>query len=154
MSDNCSADKVENIAKQSVDTESSLITKCESGTDGSQYQNFTVFDDIWASSATMNKNQKLHKLHARTGMKSNLGTDSNIRNNRLKSHAYEIKGIKNRNKLHNGELRGGEESGKLSSETVKCFKQNSSRRMASNNTIYLYENQTSKCVINWLKLIE
>lgn len=50
-------------------------------------------------------------------------------------------------KLHDGKFRKtGLE--KLPLRTMKSFKQNFSERTIPNDTVYLYENRTSKCVIN------
>ncbi|XP_011333425.1 uncharacterized protein LOC105277013 isoform X2 [Ooceraea biroi] len=135
-----SVDKVQSIARQSIDTESSFIMKYESGVDGSQNKSFAILDDIWTSNTTMDHNNR-YKFNDDNHVKTKI----NSRNNRLKLHASENR--VDTSKFHDGKFRRKEKLEKLSSTTVKSFKQNLSERMASNDTIYLYENQISKCVI-------
>lgn len=67
---------------------------------------------------------------------------NNNKQNQLKLHRSENR--INKRKLQKFRKTGLEE---LPLKTMKSFKQNVSERI-SDDTIYLYENQTSKCVIN------
>jgi len=121
----------------------------ESGTYESQ-NNFTTLDDLfWTSNATLNQNQYKvdHHNHVET-IVNPLVVDNNVQNDRSKSHA-------SKNRIHTSSIHNENFTrtrlGKFPSKNVKSFKQNLSE--VSNDTIYLYENQTSMYVINYLKLL-
>jgi len=116
----------------------------ESGTYESQ-NNFTLDDLFWTSNAVLNQNQHKfdHHNHVKTTMNPKPVIDNNVRNDRLKLHA-------SKNKVRTSSIHdenfGRTKLGKFPSKNIKSFKQNLSE--ISNDTIYLYENQTSMCVIN------
>jgi hypothetical protein len=117
----------------------------ESGTYESQ-NNFTTLDDLfWTSNAILNQNQHKfnHHNHVETAVNSRSVIDNNVQNDRLKLHTS--KDRVHTSSIHDGSF-GRTRFEKFPSKNVKSFKQNLSE--ISNDTIYLYENQTSMCVIN------
>lgn len=103
-----------------------------------QNKNLNVLKNIvWPSSIIKNINQ--YEFDYDKGIKIN-----NIQMNQLKLHKSQNK--INIEKLYDGKWKTEWE--KLPLKTIKSFKPNFSQKTISNDTIYLYENRTSKCVIN------
>lgn len=144
-----SANKVQSITKEFVGTESSLIMRCKNQPYEKQEKNITVLKNIvWPLSTIRKSNHSRYGFdydnQLRTEINSRFRLSNNIRD-QLKLRRSENK--INMRKLHDGKFRKtGLE--KLPLEMMKSFKQNFSGRTMPNDTVYLYENRTSKCVIN------
>lgn len=129
-----SSDKIESIAERFV-TESSLIMNYESRSYEEQNENLNVLENIvWPSSTIKNRSHNQYEF--------DYDKTNNIQMDQLK-----LRRLQNRidiEKFYDGKFKAKLE--KLPLKTITSFKRNFSQKTISNNTIYLYENQTSKCV--------
>lgn len=105
-----------------------------------QNKNLNVLKNIvWPSSTIKNKSHNQYEFDCDNRVKTN-----NIQMDQLKlrklQHRIDIE------KFYDGKCKAEWE--KLPLKILKSFKQNFSQKTISNDTIYLYENRTSKCVIN------
>lgn len=135
-----SADKIENIAKKFVSTKSSLIMKYESRPSKKQNENLNVLKNIiWPSSTIKNRNHN----------QCEFDYDNRVKINNMQMD--QLKLCRSQNKI-DAEVYDGKwkitEWEKLPLKAIKSFQRNFSQKTIPNDTIYLYENRTSKCVIN------
>ncbi|KAG5305662.1 ARMC9 protein, partial [Acromyrmex insinuator] len=138
-----STHKVQNIAKKFVDTKSSLIMRynnqpCEQERNIKKY---VLKNIIWPANAIKKNNHYEfdYDNQFRTEVNSRLRINNNIQ--------YQSKSCKLEDKINTGKLYDEQfrktKLEKLPLETMKSFKQNFTGTIP-NDTIYLYENQTSK----------
>lgn len=134
-----SVDKIENIAKRVVSTKSSLIMKYESRQE--QNENFNILKNIiWSSSTIKNKNHNRYEFDCDNRVNANNMQMSELKLRRSQNKIDTEKFYDEKCKITEWE--------KLPLKAIKSFKRNLSQKTISNDTIYLYKNRTSKCVIN------
>lgn len=102
-----------------------------------QNKNLNVLENIvWPSSTIKNRSHNQYEF--------DYDKTNNIQMDQLK-----LRRLQNKidiEKLYDGKCKAKLE--KLPLKTITSFKRNFSQKTISNDTIYLYENRTSKCVIN------
>lgn len=111
-----------------------------------QERNITVLKNIILPANAIRKNNRYefdYNNQFRTEINSRFRINNNIQ--------YQSKLCRSEDEINTGKLYDGKfrktKLEKLPLETMKSFKRNFTGRTIP-NTIYLYENQTSKCVIN------
>lgn len=119
-----SADEVHSVSKGFINTESSFATKYKSREYGRRDRNLALFKNtVWLSDAIDRENNSQYQYK-----------------NQLKSAESSMRKLREESMGMNLE--------RVSSKTMQAVSQNISKKIAPNDTIYLYENRPSKCVIN------